>query len=523
MSKRLYGIIHDTKNPLNWFERMRQRQTEKPQGLNANIGAVHRSIEDREQRMVGKSGSGDQRGVAKLAGMDSVEYYKKNSGVLNLARSDKVLISKIREASAVDASPSITEEAPPPPALVGEVAEVAEGGGVDANPPSKTSSGVGPSAYGSNGNTPMGDTPEAEGGGAVVDVLGSVKSKLVKTKIDEIPAPTGGDYEKDVSAGMDGEKLTAKYGPVPQSRLEFIVAVAVGDVEANGFARGKAKDFIEKELELKIGSREFFDAVYYANTGKTLEDAMYEKVKAKFLKEHPSYKESSVPKSKKEVDDLLTKMSKKEAKELKESILATSEALVIEKSLEPFRSNDKGVVRYGLNKMMSDITEAVKIASEKDTTGRVGKASMAWPSSVEIRKTSNNEKIGRLFINGVDISNYVLQEAGSPLLMETIGKVSGVFAAIKDYMEDDKRVKEIIAREMVAKGVADPMDAMKEAYPLISSVFDSLEKQIEESLKPHRPRGKGGRPVGSKNKKSSLVASALGGGSGGGPEGSTEL
>lgn len=139
--KKLYNIIHNTNNPLNWFERMKQRQKEKPMPLNNNVGDIHRTIEAREQAMVAKSGSGDQRALGKLAAMDPVEYYKTRSGVLNLARSDPVLIKKIREASV----PNDTALAE---AVLGEApaATSSEGGGGPPEPPASEGGAEAPPA-----------------------------------------------------------------------------------------------------------------------------------------------------------------------------------------------------------------------------------------------------------------------------------------------------------------------------------------------------------------------------------------
>ena len=514
--KKLYNVIHDTKNPLNWFERMRQKQVERPAGLNANLGQVHRTIETRGQAMVAKSGSGDQREVAKLAGMDSVKYYKERSGVLNLARSNTILIRKIREASV----PNNSTDAPPDASPEAVVA-VIEGGGAGGGGGSPAEAlpvveGVEGEADASSGGGGGG------GGGAAASSSSSVvvpeKFEKYEAKITSIPKPTGGGYEDAVASGMSIEERVVKYGPVPGADIRHLVAVALGDIPANPYIAGKAKEYIETELGVEIGSREFFELLKYSATGSTekISEAEYREARTQLEAAHPSFKEkaSGVPKSKKEMDAFLQAHRERAEKELADNILKVNEAVLFDKAFEPIKSTDKTSIRTGFNTLFSEISKAVKLVADKTPEREA-----FFPKSLEIRKLSNADTIGRLYVDGLSLNEYTNAHKDDPKLLSTIGSIEGIIGLIRNKVLAGEEFEGQVQKIMLQEGFGDLWKAedfvMDKVYPKLKSVFDSLEKQLTESVKEFRPKGKGGRKPGSKNKKSKAVGALLSGGGGG--------
>ena len=217
----LYDVMHDPKNPLNWFERMRKRQQEKPVLLNANVGQIHRTIETREQLMVARSGSGDQRAVGKLAAMNDIDYYKTHSGVLNLSRSDPVLIKKVREASVPDNSMVSGLDA--------EVKEaVVEGGAGDGGSSmGEAERDAADDEAGTGAGAPMVGGGASSSASAPTTIVVPEEYKQFDTLVANIPAPTGGAYNTDKDSLAKGD-LVAKYGPVPGAKLAELTAVALG-------------------------------------------------------------------------------------------------------------------------------------------------------------------------------------------------------------------------------------------------------------------------------------------------------
>jgi len=508
--KKLYNVIHDTNNPLNWFERMRQKQVSRPAGLNANLGQLHRTIETRGQAMVAKSGSGDQRELGKLAGMDSVKYYKERSGVLNLARSNPVLIKKIREASVPNNSPDAPPDASPE--AVGAVIEGGGGGGspAEAAPVVEGVEGGAASSVGGGGG---GDWAAASSSSTIV-----VPEKFAKyeDKITSIPKPTGGGYEEAVASGMSIEDRVVKYGPVPGADVRLLTAVALGDLPANSYIAGKAKTYIETELGVKIGSREFFELLKYSATGNgEMSEAEYKEARSALEAAHPSYKEKveTGPKSKKELDAYLQAQRERAEKELAGNILKVNEALLMEAALEPIKSGDKTTIRTGFNSLFGEISKSVKMVLAKKPDQVV-----LFPNSLEIRKVSNADTIGRLYVDGVSISEYTTARKGDPELLSTIGSIEGIISVIRKQVLSGEEFVAQIQRIMLQEGMSELMGedyVMNKTYPKLKSVFDSLEKQIDDSMKEFRPKGKGGRKPGSKNKKSKAVGALLSGGGGG--------
>lgn len=517
--KKLYNVIHDTKNPLNWFERMRQKQVERPAGLNANLGQVHRTIETRGQAMVAKSGSGDQREVGKLAGMNSVKYYKERSGVLNLARSNPVLIQKIREASV----PNNSTDAPPDASPEAVVAVIEGGGG--GGSPAEAAPVVEGEAEASSGGGGGG------GGGAAASSSSSVvvpeKFEKYEAKITSIRKPTGGGYEEAVASGMPIEERVVKYGPVPGADIRHLVAVALGDIPANPYIAGQAKGYIERELGVEIGSRDFFELLKYSATGSTekMSDAEYKEARTQLEAAHPSYKEkkaSGLPTTKKEMDAYIQAQRERAEKELADNILKVNEAVLFDKAFEPIKSTDKTSIRTGFNTLFSEISKAVKLVAEK-TPDREA----FFPKSLEIRKLSNADTIGRLYVDGLALNEYTNVHKDDPTLLSTIGSIEGIIGLIRNKVLAGEEFEGQIQKIMLQEGLSELWKAenfvMDKVYPKLKSVFDSLEKQLAESVKEFRPKGKGGRKPGSKNKKSKAVSALLSGGGGGATSSPAEL
>ena len=486
----LFKSIHDQANPLNWFERMKARQHEKPVLLNANVGQIHRTIETREQAMVNKSGSGNQREVGRLAAMSDRDYYRTHSGVLHLSRSNPELIRKIRQAGVPD----------------NEMVSGLDAGVEAAVEGSASAGGGAESVEGGEGGEGSVEGGGGGGGGAssATPLVVPETFKELTAQLSSIPEPTGGTWAEDKSS-LEVKELVVKYGPIPNAPLGLMAAVALGDEPSNGFIAKKTRGYIEGVLKIEIGSRKFFEVIKYEATGETnLTTEEFERGRAEFLKQHPSYKPvKTLASSKKELDE---RLGKSREKDLAVLIRDNATHQVVEKSLAPFRSGDKHIVRLGINDLMQEMAGAVaKVAEVKP------ELKITWPSSIEVRKTSNNEKIGRLFIDGVDINDYVELNREDPEMQEKISKVGAVFQLIQQHLKSTK------PRSLLNLSVAateKEIDAaivrmMDDEFPLLRGIFDSLEKQITESLKPFRPKGKGGRPAGSKNKKSLLVSSAL--------------
>ena len=347
--------------------------------------------------------------------------------------------------------------------------------------------------------------------------------------VANIPKPTGGSYETDKDT-LTLPKLVAKYGPVPNAPLSLLTAVALGDLPSNGFIAKKSADYIRDVFKVEIGSRKFFELLKYEGTGETtMTEEEYEEGKAELYKRHPSYKPTKpLAQSKKELDELLGKAKEKEGKDLVKLIEGANARYIIDNALQPFKSGDREVVRTGLNTLLRDMVGAVKLVNETRP-----ELNVIWPSSLEVRKTSNNEKIGRLFIDGKDINEYVESNKEDPNLAETLSKIGGVFTILQEHLKSIKPFSDIdYSRPLSTKELYKAID---DEYPLLRGIFAKLQEQIDESLKPHRPKGKGGRPKGSSNKPkkdanvSALLApatatpaSAVGGGGGASSTATTE-
>jgi len=153
---------------------------------------------------------------------------------------------------------------------------------------------------------------------------------------------------------------------------------------------------------------------------------------------------------------------------------------------------------------LRDMAGAVRLVNDKRPDLKID-----WPSSIEVRKTSNNEKIGRLFIDGVDINTYVERKREDPNLNETLAKMGGIFNILQEHLKSIKiksRPDIDYERPTTAKELNKAID---DEYPLLRGIFAKLEEQINESLKPFRLKGKGGKPPGSKNKKKDPMVSAV--------------
>lgn len=482
----LFNVMHDPKNPLNWFERMRQRQQQKPSLLNANVGQIHRTIETREQLMVARSGSGDQRAVGKLAAMNDVEYYKTRSGVLNLSRSDPVLIKKVREASVPDNSMVSGLDAEVKKEVL-EGGDGSEGGSVEGE---VASVGSEERAEGA----PMIGGGASSSAGAPTTIVVPEALKQHDVLVANIPAPTGGAYEADKTT-LSLPKLVAKYGPVPNAPLSLLTAVALGDIPSNGFIAKKSADYIRDVFKVEIGSRKFFELLKYEGTGEaSMTEEEYEAGRSELYARHPSYKPSKpLAQSKKELDELLGKAKEKEGKDLIRLIEDANARYIMDNALEPFKSGDREIVRTGLNKLLTDMAGAVRLVNDKRPDLKID-----WPSSIEVRKTSNNEKIGRLFIDGVDINAYVDSKKEDPNLAETLSKIGGIFTILQEHLKSIKPYSDIDYTQPIS--TKQLYKAIDDEYPLLRGIFAKLQDQIDESLKPFRPKGKGGRPKGSSNK-----------------------
>ena len=204
--------------------------------------------------------------------------------------------------------------------------------------------------------------------------------------------------------------------------------------------------------------------------------------------------------SKKELDTMLTK-SREEGAEAMKLVTDTNFELVMDRDLVPFRSGEKEAVRDGMNYFMEQLTKMAEKIKEKDP-----KAPFTWPSNIEVRKTTNAGKIGRLFIDGQDIKAYVERNKEDPGLVDRLSRVGTGFDIIRNALKAERQSRGPLTAAM---SDAEVMTYMDREYPLLRDAFGSLQKQIDDSLKTIRPKRPGGRPKGVKNKKSAMVTTAL--------------
>jgi hypothetical protein len=204
--------------------------------------------------------------------------------------------------------------------------------------------------------------------------------------------------------------------------------------------------------------------------------------------------------SKKELDTMLTK-SREEGAEAMKNVSDVYLNLAMDRALDPFRSGNKEAVRDGMNYFMEQVTKMAEIVKEKDP-----KAPFTWPSNIEVRKTTNAGKIGRLFIDGQDIKAYVERNKEDPGLVDRLSRVGSVFDVVRNALKAEREKRGPLLATM---SDAEVMTYMDREYPLLRDAFGSLQKQIDDSLKSIRPKRPGGRPKGVKNKKSAMVTTAL--------------
>lgn len=482
-AKKLYGIIHDTSNPLNWFERMRQRQMDKPQGLNADIGAIQRSAETRQNIMVARSGQGDQRALGKLAGMNSVEYYKQNSGVLNLSRSDPYLIKKIREANPVAGVVGNT-------GLVdAEIEAVVEGGAGGGGAEGEGSSvgeaerEAGDDEVGSgSGGGAEGEALAGGGGATATPVVVPAEFAKYEKQMGYLRITTA--QQADLDAGMPLNKVVAKHGVVKDAPFNLLLDTAMGDNPSNLLIQHSVARYIKDKLNITIGSKAMFDLLAYQGDGRVLTEAEFKEAEKAFNAKYPDFRNKAPFRITKED---MRKQKERDLEEMKQNldyVKLHTNALATE-TLTPFTSPDKDVFRSGLNSLLKSTIDAVKLVHDRmKEQGKEG--TIEYPNVIEVRKVSNRDRIGRLFINNLDIEEYVAKYGGGSYTNLT--KVSAVLAGLRTHLDNE---------------------GGDEVFPLLRSSFNALEEQIDEASKAFREKGKGGRPKGSKNKSSAMVASAL--------------
>lgn len=498
--KKLYNAVHDTNNPLNWFQRMKQRQMEKPILLNSNVAQIHRTIETREQAMVAKSGSGNQREVGRLAAMNDRDYYKQYSGVLNLARSNPVLIQKIREASVPDNSMES--------GLTKETKEaVLEGG-------SEGGEGAAAAAGGEDGAAAAEEAPMVGGGGGASSAASASTTVVVPESVKEfvaatssIPEPENPAYRKDKGKDIPIEVLTARYGPVPGSGIGILTAVALGDMPAEEEAKRKSLEYIRDVLKIEIGSRKFWNLVAYEARGLTeMPEEEYKGASEELFTKHPELKPvKHLATSKKALDEAVAKSVELDVKQLQKILTDARLNTVLENALLPLKSGDKNTVRDGFNFVLKELTTAT-------TTLKAARpeAAVDWPDNIEIRKGTNANKIGDIFIEGQQISAYVNTRKEDPSLLRTIPKIRAFFDIIRDHLRNSKSSTGV---ELTTPRTEKEMKAFVDLeYPLLGGIFENILKQIDDSMKILRPKASsGGKTKGTKNrpKKAALITAEL--------------
>ena len=492
--KKLYNIIHDTNNPLNWFQRMKQRQMEKPILLNSNVAQIHRTIETREQAMVAKSGSGNQREVGRLAAMNDRDYYKQYSGVLNLARSNPVLIKKIREASVPDNSmeSGLTKETKK--AVLAEGGS--EGGASEGGASEGGSEGGAAAAEGAEEAPMVGGGASSAASAPTTVVVPEAYKEFVAVQ-SSIPEPENTDYGRKRALGANAEGLTIVFGPVPGSKLKVLAAVALGDTLAEPEAKRKSLEYIRDVLKVEIGSRKYWNLVAYETKGLIeMPEKDYLELSEELFTRHPELKPvKHLATSKKALDEAVAKSAEMDVKQLQKFMAEASLNTVLENAMLPLKSGERNTIRDGFNFFLKELTTALTQAKVVD-----------WPENIEIRKNlSPNSKVGDIYIGDEKLIDYVKSHLEDPNLLNTISKVKGLFEIVRNHLRDTKPPSELsLTTPRTEKEMKEFIDL---EYPLLGEIFDILEKQIADSMKILSPKGsKGGRKKGVPNKKKKKTA-----------------
>lgn len=474
------GIIENKSNPLNWYERMRERRANRKaqeeaspfpvaKTSNAGLADIIRNVDDRMLIATSRKAQGDGKEVAKIASMDDTKYYKTRSNVLNLARMNTNLRQQIRNAMPGDiASPPQVEavamaadgeaQAPAPPTVARP-----------ATPPIPAVEAQGP-VLNINEGAEEGQAPaqavEAVVQGVAAD--GDVALQApegyaeLKTAIDRLPEPekqTAADGDvlpEDMQLSM--EEKVAKYGAVKNAPISVMMDVVLGKYPTNEAAKKSILEFF-RNVNVPIGSRKNVDFMLYEATGKVGTDAqineVVENVKERLQRMLVGAKVPMMG-TKKEFDKYIDDNAN-----LMKTIVDLDKYFTDQEQLKPFEASfetEKESLRQSVNGIFSLMNS--KVPQE-------------YKVNLEVRQGgSGRSEFGKLYLNGKPFnanSSFIEFTKAAVFLQQAREQLTGS----PQYSDED--------------------------YPSLKKVFDNLDKQREAEAKQFRLRSTGGRPPGSKN------------------------